>query len=622
MRGLYRLVRTLAAFLFVASVALGQGAPPEPAAPAAVPAFRQADRVVIIPIDRPIDAWVARSVERRIAEAEAVGADAIVFELDTPGGEVGAVLRITTAIKSSSITNTVAWVHPNAYSGGAVIALACREIVVSSPSALGDAFQIIPTYNQQQGRTGLRAPTADERTKILPVIMSDVVDSARRNGHDEFLVQAMVIDGVELWLIEDTTDGRRYCVNETEYRAIFADDPPKGAPLLTGVTGARYEATDEGPEACTPVSIPPAPKPEPAAEEDGAGPLLTPAEPTPESRQYRPASPELEDVAAAFSEESTRLNLEIQAESERPDFAAMPEADASRYRYVARVCDGTSAVIAHEREALALGLATRTINNDRELEAFFGARSLARSNMSWSEHAAAFMTLPIVRGLLIVVFLIALCLEMFSPGLVVPGTVAVLALIGLMGPPLVVGMAGWWEILAIGVGFVLLAIEVFVLPGFGVFGALGLVSLFVGLVGTFIPANNAGLGNTTNDLIWGSTTVLLSFITGGVVIFFIARHAERIPFLDNLILRNTSTDESAGGIDDLLAVAGSNRPDARPAVGDVGLAITPLRPSGSVEIDDRRYDASSGLGFIDAGARVRVVRVDTFALVVEPEATA
>ncbi|MEZ6317809.1 MAG: hypothetical protein R3B49_03495 [Phycisphaerales bacterium] len=76
-------------------------------------------------------------------------------------------------------------------------------------------------------------------------------------------------------------------------------------------------------------------------------------------------------------------------------------------------------------------------------------------------------------------------------------------------------------------------------PGFGASAPLRLISLFVRARRHLHPANNSGLATSSNDLLWGSTTVLLSFITAGVVIFFIARHAEHIPVFDRLILRDT-----------------------------------------------------------------------------------
>ena len=137
---------------------------PTPSVASAVPAARQSQNVAVLTIEGPINAMTARAIERRLRAAEDAGADAVVIELDTPGGEVGAVLEICNTIKSSSIPNTVAWIRPDAYSGGAIIALACREIVASDPASMGDALPI------QIGPGGLQALPEAERQKILDAL--------------------------------------------------------------------------------------------------------------------------------------------------------------------------------------------------------------------------------------------------------------------------------------------------------------------------------------------------------------------------------------------------------------------------------------------------------------------
>ena len=168
-----------------------------------IPTARQANRIAVITAFGVIDRTMAMSIRRRIKAAENAGMDAIVLEVNSPGGELGAVLEISNAIKQSSIKNTVAWIHPDAYSGGAIIALACNEIVTSSPASMGDAFVIQYTLD------GVKALSPTERTKFLPPLMADVTDSARKSGFDEYLVQAIVVDGIELWLVEDPSSGER-----------------------------------------------------------------------------------------------------------------------------------------------------------------------------------------------------------------------------------------------------------------------------------------------------------------------------------------------------------------------------------------------------------------------------
>lgn len=624
----------------IASIALAGWSPTPPSAPMpaseaprSVPAARKADSLAVITIRGEIDQWTAVSFERRLHKAEENGADAVVIELDTPGGEVGAVLRITKAIRASSILNTVAWVHPDAYSGGAIIALACREIVVSKNASMGDALAVTPDF--QSG--GLRTLTPDERTKLLPVMMRDVVESARRSGLDEYVAQAILVDGIELWLVEDTQTGRRWAVNEAEYRLLFEREPPRSSPpLLVGIQGGRYNASPEGPASAghAPISeSDPDTTTDDGAPADGvnepgdpsdADPDAAPDAATPDDQDepeegetaFRPASPELDDIARAFRDESRRDSLAFDTPTNRPVFTAN---DRGRYAYVAYLTDGTAPAIMGRREMEALGFTRATVDDDTELLAFFGAVRLSRLDMSWSEKLARFMTHPLVRGVLIVILLLAVFLEMVSPGLVAPGTVALLALGALLAPPMIVGMAGWWELVAILAGFALLAAEVFVLPGFGVCGVLGLVSLFVGLVGTFIPDGGGPVGTAKDDgLLLGASTVLLSVITAAVGMYFIGRHIGSIPMLNRLVL-DVSREEAADSAGSLLTLMASQHASG-PAVGESGVTVTPLRPSGRAEIAGEIHDVVSGLGYVEPNTPVRVVQLDGFRVVVEPEA--
>ncbi|MCA9303821.1 MAG: ATP-dependent Clp protease proteolytic subunit, partial [Phycisphaerales bacterium] len=478
-----RTLAALSALTIFVSLALGQNS---------VPGWRQADRVAIITIEGPIDQTTARSVRRRIAQAEQGGFDAMVFEINSPGGGVGAVLEITGAIKGSSISNTIAWVHTDAYSGGAIIALACSEIVSSSPGSMGDAFPVIQTINEEQRRGGLRGLTPDERTKILPVLLADVTDSARRSGYDEYLVQAIVIDGIELWLIEDTETNARWAINAHEYTMIFGEEPPRGKPMLAEVTGGR----PTGPAADDQTEQTPEPSSDPNAEP---------------SKEFQPASESLRDVVKEFNSPERIGELSFDVPTNRPSFSA---GDAGKYRFVAYINDGSAPIVMREDQLELLGFSSGIINTDDELKAFLGADTMIRQGESWSEQLVRFLNSTPVRGFLIVVFLVALFVEMLAPGFGLGGGVAIGALALLLAPPMLIGMAGWWEIIAIGVGIICLMLEAFVLPGFGVFGIIGLVALFGGLLGTFIPSGGSFAAPATQkDLLTGATTILLALVT-------------------------------------------------------------------------------------------------------------
>ena len=614
------------------------------AAPASIPAGRQADTVGVITISGAIDGVTSHSVRRRIDALTNAGVGALVFELDTPGGEVGAVLEITDAIKGGSIANTVAWVRPQAYSGGAIIALACREIVASDPAAMGDAFPVM--FSGQGGRMGLRGLSADERTKLLPVLMAEVTDSARRNGYDEYIVQAIVIDQVELWLVEDGQAGRRIAINEEEYRLLFDGEPIRGKPLLAGVTGGRQsrpgaldrdaqpdertpdeQAQDErAPEDQAPTASGPSgpdgpgggdePPQQPVPEtpdDDAEQPgddFLPPQDTTPGVARFKPASPALDDVAAEFSNVE-RTELELKVDSERPSI--LP-GDRGRYRLVGYLTDGSAPVVLANDQLDMVGFTTRTVGTDEELMLFFGATNLMRMHESWSEALVRFMTLLPVRGVLIVLLIVGLVIESLTPGTGVFAGIALLAVIGLVAPPMLIGLAGWWEVLAILAGLGLIAVEVFVLPGFGVFGAVGLLALFAGLVGTFIPNGPAVPGSSYSDeLFRGAVTVVLSAATAFVVTYIIAKNFGTLPILGRLVLTETSGESQEESIYAAMTV----EPEMVVSPGDEGYAATDLRPSGSAEFDGELVDVVAELGYVERGERVRVVSADSFQVIVQ-----
>lgn len=601
---------------------------------ASVPAARQANDVVIITVRGPIDRWTELSVKRRITMAEESGADAFVIEVDSPGGEVGAVLEICNAIKGSTITNTVAWVNPNAYSGGAIVALACREIVTSSPASMGDAFPI--TMDLQ----GVRGLTPDERTKFLPPLLTEVADSARRYDYDEFLVQAMVVDGIELWSVRDEQTGRVWFINEAEYRILFDDDPPRGKPVLTSVTGGR---ASQNPIARSPAPVPaeadaeesdaePRETPEDAGQtgeslpeetggmtappregERGPGgasppgdrPVITPGSGRSDSG-FTPAAPSVADLSGPIS-------MGLQQASQRPTFT---RADRGRYVDPVYICDGSGPIVLRDDQLRAFGFSSGVIRSDEELRAFMGARRMIRIEQTWSEAMVRFLMHPVVRGVLIVIFLLGMFVEMSSPGMILPGALAIGALVGIIAPPMLVGMAGWWEIAVLGVGILCLLVELLVLPGFGVFGIIGLVALFVGLVGTFIPGDRGGLFGgdkaAQTGLLYGVATIVLSTTTAGILIYFMSKQFGTIPMLNRLVLDSTRDLEES----DLAVMAPEPVEEAR--IGDLGVAVSPLRPSGRIEVNGRMLDAVAQRGYIDHGDRIEVMGRRGFSWVVRP----
>lgn len=551
-------------------------------APTAVPASRQADKVVVLPVRTAIDRFTMRGLEQRIERAQSNGAQAVVIELDTPGGEVGAVLEISDLLKTSQVPIVAAWVNNTAFSGGAIIAMACDTIVTNDPATLGDAIPI-----QVSQLFGLQQMSEDQKQKILAPLLIDLVDSARRNGYDEKLVQGFVSLGVELWMIERTRPGpegqpvgERMFIDLAEYRLLFGEPPTARTPQIpsagTGTAPPRSEAAA------------------PAQPVD-------PQDPT----AFRPAAPEL----GALDAERT-LTQGLAVPTQRP---ALSEGDRGGWKVVAYVTDGKAPVTMTSEQLVRYGVATTVVRSDDELKAFFGATTMVRWEESVWMAVARFMSNPVIRGLLLVAVLVGFFVEMASPGLGVPGAIGLLALIGLLTPAAMVGMAGWWEFAALGLGVLLVLVEIFVVPGLGIPGVIGAVLLFLGLLGTF---TGGGGFQTQQELLTGVVVLLLSLASAGVVIFLIAKNLGRIPGLNRLILQSVpADDDETPGFFDAM---NPSTPKLRVSVGDVGAAVGVLRPSGRARFGEELYDVVSVGPMITDGRAIRVVEASAFRVVVEP----
>src|SRR5690606_11537304 len=154
----------------------------------------------------------------------------------------------------------------------------------------------------------------------------------------------------------------------------------------------------------------------------------------------------------------------------------------------------------------------------------------------------------------------------------------------------VVGLVGWEALALFLVGLILILLEILVIPGVGVAGLLGAISMLASLFLTF--------GGVEEAL----RSIGIVFIMTLAGAFLLIRLGKRTGVWSRMIL-----------------TAGQSRPDEEqlPAandrsglVGKEGYALTVLRPVGAVLIDGERIDALSEGGYVNAGSRVVVYRVD------------
>lgn len=255
-------------------------------------------------------------------------------------------------------------------------------------------------------------------------------------------------------------------------------------------------------------------------------------------------------------------------------------------------------------EAIAVGYAEQVDDLAALLE-IVGASGaeVIETSVNWAERIVRLLSHPVISPFLLSLGFLGLLIEIKTPGLGLAGAAGLLSLSLFFGSHLIIGLAGMEELLIIGAGAVLVAVEIFVIPGFGLFGVLGGAGILGGLYMSLVGDATLTADLTTAGWIL-STTVAIILVTGWAIL-------KRLPQSDRLfrsrIFLASSTDRDSG-FESALP-----RPDL---VGSEGVAITDLRPSGTGLFEDERLDVVSESEWIEEGTPIRVVSSEGYRHVV------
>ena len=258
--------------------------------------------------------------------------------------------------------------------------------------------------------------------------------------------------------------------------------------------------------------------------------------------------------------------------------------------------------------AVALGLAEATVGNRAELAKRYGLKGpLPVLRPSGLDTAVYVLNRPLVTGLLFVVGLVALFIEFSAPGISVGGLTALLCFALFFWSRFMGGTADWLEIVLFAVGLVFLAVELFVLPGFGVAGVSGLLLLATSLIlasqDFVVPSTTRQLSTLTGSLL----VVVGSFAVFVVVAAVLTTWLGDIPLLSRLALKPPESGPPPSSLVGNRASTGKPPPTIE--TGDVGVADSPLRPSGKARFGDRWLDVVTEGPFVDRGRRVKIVHI-------------
>ncbi|MCR6096788.1 nodulation protein NfeD [Salipaludibacillus agaradhaerens] len=237
-------------------------------------------------------------------------------------------------------------------------------------------------------------------------------------------------------------------------------------------------------------------------------------------------------------------------------------------------------------QAMEVGYAEATVENREELLEYLNMEQaeVRETEITFAEQIARFVTNPIIIPILLSIGSLGLVLELYSPGFGVPGIMGASALFLYFFGHLVAGFAGWEAIILFGIGVVLIVLEVFS-PSFGILGVLGIGAILASLVISSFSLMNILL-----------SVVIAVIVTIIASIIFFKYASYKGPFRRVILTDQTNTEQGY--------VSNKNRHDI---IGEIGEALTILRPSGTALLNDERLDVVSEGGYIEQGRKVKVI---------------
>ena len=230
---------------------------------------------------------------------------------------------------------------------------------------------------------------------------------------------------------------------------------------------------------------------------------------------------------------------------------------------------------------------------------------LERFELKASDKVIAFFLNPFISGLLILIIIGGIYFELQTPGVGFPLLAAGIALILYLVPYYLNGLAENWEVIALFSGLALIAVEIFVLPGFGVAGIAGISLTVMSLI--LIMINNDAFNFDfvpANELLY-AVAATFGGILGGIILLFVGgSRLHETRFFKRVAL--TDTQEREKGF--TVSAAAQSMKDK------TGIAHTVLRPGGKVMIEGQLYDAYTRGEFIEKGDAIVVLDDETTSL--------
>jgi len=267
--------------------------------------------------------------------------------------------------------------------------------------------------------------------------------------------------------------------------------------------------------------------------------------------------------------------------------------------------DSTKLITLTSEEAYKFKMADTVVTSIDELKNAFGFKNaeIISVTSNWAEDFVRFLTNPIVSSLLIMIGLIGLYTEIKTPGWGLPGTLGLICLALFFGSGYILQLASIIEIIIFVLGLILLLIEIFVIPGFGIFGIIGIAlmiaGLFLGLISDFPIVD-------MNLISLAIIQLAFTFFATAIVIALLIKFLPKTNMFNKLILQEKVKEKSGYAIKEKFI----------DLIGKEGIALTDLRPSGTALIDGKRIDVVTEGDYITHNTSIIVKSVEGSKIVV------
>jgi membrane-bound serine protease (ClpP class) len=296
------------------------------------------------------------------------------------------------------------------------------------------------------------------------------------------------------------------------------------------------------------------------------------------------------------------MRATAEANGRDPDIAqAMVDPDI----YIPGIVDSGKVLTLTTSEAIKFNFCEGKVENIAQLLDYAGVQNheIISHKKSGTDRIIGWLINPVVSGILIMIIIGGIYFELQSPGVGFPLIASVIAALLYFAPLYLQGLADHWEIVIFVVGVILILVEVFAIPGFGVAGISGIVLVVAGL--TLSLVGNVGLsfsGVSLDAIASAFFIVIIAIFLALILSFWISKTLFTTSMLGHLALEAEQKAEEG------YTTRGSKY---QSMIGKEGVAHSVLRPAGKVKIEGDVYDATALAGYIEKGDEVIVIKYGT-----------